>query len=113
MSVPTELQDGVWITQSNADSGDATAGFLSFDAGTSAVTVYIAYDPAGVPPVSAAPNVFAPVALSSSLDVSDPAIAGGALSIVQATNVTGIVTIGGTASGGGPASQAYVVIVVP
>jgi len=111
-NVPTELRDGVWITQDNADRADATAGFLSFDAGASAVTVYIAFDPAGSAPTSST-HAFAPVVLPGPLSVSDPAIIGGDLSIVQATTVTGTVTIGGTASGGGPASQAYVVIVVP
>ena len=54
------------------------------------------------------------VALSSALTVDDPAVAGGALTVVEATNVTGTVTIGGTMSDmSGLARQAYVVIVVP
>jgi len=101
-NVPAELADGVWITQSNADNGDFSADFLSFDAGASPVTVYIAYDSAGAPPTSST-HVFAapPAPLSSNLTVSDPAV--GTFALVQATNVTGTVTIGGTVSGGGVA----------
>jgi len=110
-SVPAELADGVWVTQSNADSTDTSADFLSFDAGASSVTVYIAHDPAGGPPTSST-HVFTPVALSSGLAVSDGSV--GTFSIVEATGVTGTVTIGGTMSDlSGIARQGYLVIVVP
>jgi len=110
-NVPDELADGIWVSQANADNANATADFLSFDVGAAPVTVYIAYDPAGAAPTLALPNVYAPVALSSDLTVSDASV--GTFSIVAATNVTGTVTIGGNMSGGGAASQGYVVIVVP
>jgi hypothetical protein len=110
-NVPDELADGIWVSQANADNANADADFLSFDVGAAAVTVYIAYDPAGAPPTLALPYVLAPVALSDVLTVSDASV--GTFSIVAATNVTGTVTIGGNMSGGGAASQGYVVIVVP
>jgi lysophospholipase L1-like esterase len=110
-SVPSELANGIFVSQANADNNNGDASFLSFDAGAVPVTVYIAYDPAGTPPASSTDS-FAPVALSSNLTVSDPAI--GAFSIVRATGVTGPVIIGGTQSGPGSASQqSYLVIVVP
>ena len=111
-NVPAELTDGIWVSQANADNANADADFLSFDAGTAPVTVYIAYDPAGVPPTSST-HTFAALGapLSSNLTVSDGTV--GTFSLVEATNVTGTVTIGGTMSGGGAASQAYLVIVVP
>jgi hypothetical protein len=111
--VPDELADGIWVSQANADNANATADYMSFDVGTAAVTVYVAYDPAGAPPalITVPPTVFAPVALSSNLTVSDAAV--GTFSLVEATNVTGTVTIGGTMSGGGAASQGYLVVVVP
>jgi len=112
-NVPAELADGIWVSQANADNTNADAGYMSFDVGTAAVTVYIAYDPAGGPPTVAAPyDVLAPVALSSDLTVSDATV--GTFSIVEATNVTGTVTIGGTMSdGSGIPRQGYLVIVVP
>jgi len=112
VNVPTELEDGIWVSQANADNANADADFLSFDAGPNPVTVYIAYDPATLPPTSST-HVFAALGapLSSALTVNDPAV--GTFSLVEATNVTGTVTIGGNLSGGGAPGQAYVVIVVP
>jgi lysophospholipase L1-like esterase len=111
-NVPDELADGIWVSQANADNANATADFLSFDVGAAPVTVYIAYDPAGAPPTSST-HAFAALGapLSSALTVSDASV--GTFSLVEATNVTGTVTIGGNMSGGGAASQGYVVIVVP
>ena len=112
-NVPSELADGVWVSQNNADKTNADLDFLSFDAGSTAVTVYIAYDPAGGPPTSST-HTFAALGapLSSALTVSDPSV--GTLSLVEATNVIDTVTIGGTMSdASGIARQGYVVIVVP
>lgn len=110
-NVPAELADGVWVTPRNADNTNADADFLSFDAGPNPVTVYIAYDPAGSPP-SSSTHAFSAVTPSSDLTVSDPSV--GTFSLVQSTNVTGLVTIGGTLSTDpGIARQAYLVIVVP
>ncbi|MDX2412357.1 MAG: hypothetical protein QNK16_08900, partial [Woeseiaceae bacterium] len=110
-SIPTELEDGVWVLQANVDNDDASADFLSFDASENPVTVYIAYDPAGDGPTSST-HVFAPAALSGTLDVSDATV--GTMSVVSAAGVTGTVTIGGNISNGGSNSQqGYVVIVVP
>ena len=115
-NVPTELADGIWVSQANADRTNVDANFLSFDAGTNTVTVYIAYDGTngGGAPTSSTHAFTAPgTPLSSNVTVSDPAVPGG-FSIVAATNVTGTVTIGGTASdASGIARQAYLVIVVP
>lgn len=115
-NVPAELADGVWVTQSNADNGDISADFMSFDTGTAPVTVYIAYDPAGEPPTSSTHTFAAPaIPLASALTVSDPAV--GTFSIVSATTAAGTetVTIGGTASDMTTvtAQQGYIVIVVP
>jgi hypothetical protein len=112
-NVPTELADAVWVTQKNADRGNATGDFMSFDVGANAVTVYIAYDPAGGPPVEATAHGFAALGapLSSNLTTSDGSV--GTFSLVEATGVTGVVTLGGTVSAGGAARQGYLVIVVP
>lgn len=110
-NIPKELEGGVWVLQANADNDDASADFLSFDVGANPVTVYIAYDPAGGRPTSST-HVFAPAALTGTLDVSDATV--GTMMVVSATGVTDSVTIGGNISGGGPNSrQGYIVIVVP
>ena len=112
-NVPSELADGVWIEQANADNADASLDFMSFDVGGDAVTVYIAYDPAGGPPLEATLHGFAPlgVPLSTNLTTDDGSV--GTFALVEATGVTGLVTLGGTVSDGGVARQGYVVIVVP
>jgi hypothetical protein len=110
-NIPVELADGIWVSQANADNANTDANFLDFDAGPTAVSVYIAYDPAGEPPTSST-HIFALVALSGNLTVSDPSVV--TFSIVQSTGVTGTVSIGGNKSGPGSAlQQGYVVIVVP
>jgi len=112
-NVPTELADGVWVMQANADNTNADASFMSFDVGAAPVTVYIAYDPAGGPPVEATAHGFAALGapLSSNLTTSDGSV--GTFALVEATGVTGVVTLGGTVSDGGVARQGYLVIVVP
>lgn len=115
-NVPSELEDAVWITPENADNTNADASFMSFDVGAAPVTVYIAYDPAGGaggPPVEATAHGFAALGapLSSNLTTSDGSV--GTFSLVEATGVTGVVTLGGTVSDGGAARQGYLVIVVP
>jgi hypothetical protein len=112
-NVPAELADGIWVSQRNADNTNADLDFLSFDTGTVGATVYIAYDPAGGPPLEATAHGFAALGapLSSDLTTSDASV--GTFSLVEATNVTGVVTLGGTVSDGGVARQGYVVIVVP
>jgi hypothetical protein len=110
-NIPEELEGGVWVSMANADNANTDPDFLSFDAGVSPVTVYIAYDPAGNPPTSST-HAFSPATLTGTLDVSDPAV--GTMAIVVASGVSGAVTIGGTRSGGGPEPrQGYLVIVVP
>ncbi len=84
-------------------------GLVTFDAGPDPVTVYIAYDPAGVPP-SSGTHAFAAYAPSSNLTA-----AGGLVpqyDFVRATGVTGAVSIDGTLSAGAGAQAAYLVIVV-
>jgi lysophospholipase L1-like esterase len=113
-NIPNELSGGVWVSQANADNANADANFLSFDVGSSAVTVYIAYDSAGgagTPPTSN--QTFAAATLTGgTLDVSDGSV--GMMTVVAAAGVTGTVTIGGNKSGGGaPAQQGYIVIVAP
>lgn len=112
--IPAELSDGVWVMQANANKNNQDPDYLSFDVGSKPVTVYIAYDPAGSPPV-ATPASFRPVVLSGELQVSDPSI--GIFSIVKSAPVSGRVQIGGNLSadsaGSEEARQAYIVIVVP
>lgn len=110
-NIPNELVDGIWVMQPNANRSTTEPDYLNFNVGGSAVTVYVAYDPAGTPP-SSGTHSFVPVNLSGNLSVSDTSV--GAFDIVRATNVTGAVNIGGNKSGGGPAvQQGYLVIVVP
>jgi lysophospholipase L1-like esterase len=111
-NVPAELADGIWVTQDNADNTSVDPNFMSFDVGAAPVTVYIAYDPAGGPPTSATHAFAAGAPLSSNLTTDDGSV--GTFSLVEATNVTGVVTLGGTMSdGSGIARQGYLVIVVP
>ena len=109
-SVPTELADGIWVMQDNADNTNADASFMSFDVGANPVTVYIAHDSAGGPPTEVTAHGFAASTVSG-LTTDDPA--NGTFSIVEATGVTGLVELGGTVSDGGAARQGYLVIVVP
>jgi len=109
--LPNELVNGIWVTQANADNDNRDEDFLIFDAGKAPVTVYIAYDPAGSPPLSSS-HEFAPFTLSSDLSVSDPAVE--TFRVVRATNVSGWVRIGGNQSAYSAAlQQGYIVIVVP
>ena len=110
-SVPNELANGIWVTQANADKNNRDENFLTFEAGQEPVSVYIAFDPAGDPPLSSS-HSFTPVTLSADMTVSDPGVS--AFSIVMAGEVTGRVIIGGNKSGSGAVSQqGYIVIVVP
>jgi hypothetical protein len=105
------LTDGIWISQANAEADNDDTSFLNFDTGASPVTVYIAYDPAGSPPLSSS-HEFAPHTLSSNLTTSDLSLA--TFSTVKASGVTGMVSIGGNKSGSGTEpQQGYIVIVVP
>ncbi|MCH7637052.1 MAG: DUF1080 domain-containing protein [Proteobacteria bacterium] len=109
-NVPTELADGVWVTQDNADNGNTDATFMEFDVGATPVTVYIAHDPAGGAPTSSL--TLAAATLSGNLSASGGSV--GNFTVLEATNVIGTVTIGGTMSdGSGIARQGYLVIVVP
>lgn len=109
--IPHELQDGIWILQANSEKRNRQAEYLDFDVGSAPVTVYIAYDPAGAPPVSSSHH-FQSVELSSELTVSDKSV--GNLALVRTADATGIVNIGGNLSAGGVSGQqSYVVVVVP
>ena len=111
LEIPSELTNGIWVLQANADKSNTNTGFLKFDAGAFPVSVYIAYDPAGSPPTSKT-HQFRPTTLSSELIVSDPLV--GTFSVAKATGVTGMVVIGGNRSNPAAApQQGYVVIVVP
>ena len=111
VDVPAELASGIWVLQANAERNNREQDYLAFDAGESPVTVYIAYDSSGIPPVSAS-HAFTPVDLSSPLNVSDPAV--NDFEFVAASEVTGEVSIGGNKSADNPAAQqSYIVIVVP
>jgi hypothetical protein len=110
--IPAALADGVWITQDNADNTNTDPNFMSFDVGMAPVNVYIAYDSAGGPPTATASAMFG--ASTETVGVSDPAITGGNLAVIEAIGVTGMVTIGGTDSDlTGTARQGYIVIVAP
>ena len=111
LEIPSELTNGIWVLQANADKANTNTGFLKFDAGAFPVSIYIAYDPAGSPPTSKT-HQFRPTTLSSELIVSDPLV--GTFSVVKATGVTGRVVIGGNRTNPAAApQQGYVVIVVP
>lgn len=111
LNIPRELADGIWVLQANADRTSADTEYLSFDTGDEPVTVYIAFDPRGKPPVSSS-HTFEPVTLSGELAVSDTAV--GAFALVAANDVTGLVRIGATQSAAvSSTQQAYVAIVVP
>ena len=111
LNIPEELAHGIWISQANAEKRNRRSDYLEFDTGSAPVTVYIAYDPAGAPPVSQT-HQFEPVVLSADLLVSDESV--NRFSIVQAAGVTGSVQIGGNLSAGGNyPRQSYLVIVVP
>jgi lysophospholipase L1-like esterase len=111
-NVPSELADGVWITQNNADNTSTDANYMTFDVGANPVTIYIAYDPAGGPPTSSETFAALGAPLSSNLTTNDPSV--GTFALVEAAGVTGSVTIGGTMSDlSGIARQGYLVIVVP
>jgi len=110
--IPVEIEAGIWVTQANADRHSQETEFLSFDVGSTPVTVYIAYDPVGLPPLSSSHD-FEAALLSGKIEVSDESVR--ELSVVVATAVTGTVAIGGTRSKSGSEhdQQGYVVIVVP
>jgi len=109
--IPSELADGIWVTQANADRNNRDEDFLSFDVGQIPVSVYIAHDPGGTPPLSPT-HEFRPVVLATDLIVSDPKVV--AFSLVRAVGVTGTVSIGGNRSGfAAPPQHSYVVVVVP
>lgn len=110
-NIPAELANGIWVMPANSENQNRDADYLSFDVGSSPVTVYIAYDPAGAPPVSST-HEFLPVNLSGRLSVSDESV--GDFAIVRTTGAVGLVRLGGTRSANWSADQkAYLVIVVP
>jgi lysophospholipase L1-like esterase len=111
VNVPAELTNGIWVMQPNAKRNNEDEVYLRFDAGSAAVTVFIAYDAAGSPP-SSTTHEFAPAHLTSELKVSDPSVE--RLDVVMAENIVGVVTIGGNKSAHSPGrQQGYLVIVVP
>ena len=110
-NIPDELAAGIWITPANAYRNKSDYDYLVFDAGRNPVTVYIAFDAAGGPPISTS-HRFAPVALSSRLEVSDNTVV--TFEVVMANDVVGRVQIGGPDSSRGEVrQQSYLVIVVP
>jgi len=110
-SIPAELRNGIWVMPANADNRNADSEYLGFDAGQAPVTVYIAYDSAGNPPVSSSHD-FEEVTLSSDLTVSDDR--NERFSFVRSKGVSGVVRLGGNLSGGTRGQQqSYLVIVVP
>ena len=110
-NIPDELRNGIWVLQANAARDNRDMDYLNFVVGDRPVSVYIAYDPAGEPPISKS-HSFLPATLSAALTVSDSSVE--SFAIVQASGVTGAVSIGGNKSAGNPESQmGYVAIVVP
>jgi len=111
VDIPAELVDGLWIMQPNANRDNQDDEYLEFDAGPSPVTVYIAFDASGSPPVSRT-HAFVPTRLSSQLKVSDSSVE--RLDVVMAENIVGVMTIGGNKSARTPGQQqGYLVVVVP
>lgn len=110
-NIPNELADGVWIMTQNSDSTNTSGNFLTFDVGSSPVTVYVAYASGTTPPTWLTNN-FASVNLSSNLTASGGGVS--TFNIWRQNNATETVTLGGNkASGsGGGAIDNYIVIVV-
>jgi lysophospholipase L1-like esterase len=109
-SMPSEFAGGVWIMPDNADVASSAGSLVTFDAGATPVTVYIAYDPAGSPPVSTS-HTFSAYTPSANLTA-----AGGPITqyaFVRATGVTGTVDLGGSQSGGAGAQSSYLVVIQP
>ena len=109
-SMPTEFADGRWIMPDNADVGSSAGALVSFDVGTTAKTVYIAYDPAGSPPTSTT-HTFSAYSPSSNLTATGGPVT--QYAFVRATGVTGTVSLGGSQSGGAGAQSAYIAIIEP
>ncbi len=49
-SIPSALQNGVWIMTADADRNNSSQSFLSFDVGSSLTTIFVAYQSGKTPP---------------------------------------------------------------
>ena len=111
-NIPNELADGVWIMTQNSDSTNTSDNFLTFDVGSSPVTVYVAYASGTTPPTWLTNN-FTNVNLSSDLTASGGNVS--TFDIYRRNNdATGTVTLGGNKASGsvGGAIDNYIVIVI-
>ena len=107
-AIPTELEDGVWISTANGNSGSSASPLVSFDAGASPVTVYVAYDPTGPLPVSSTHALSALGSLPSGQTLQTSGGGVGTFAIARAQNVSGTFSVNGLNAGG---RDNYLVIV--
>jgi hypothetical protein len=107
-SIPSELENGIWIMTAEDDAGATSSNFLSFDIDRDA-GVYVAYDSRA----TSLPNWMSGFAASGMQIpiVGHPQIS--ALEVYQADYSAGTVTLGGNqAIGSSGAGSNYIVIVV-
>ena len=104
-SIPALLQQGRWIMTANADAGNASTAYISFDVDRP-VSVYVAYDQ-GATVLPAWMNGYVNTGLT--LGTSDPAAP--VLALYRQDFAAGSIVLGGNAEGGGNGVSNYVVIV--
>lgn len=104
-SIPTELNNGIWIMTADADAGNSDTEFISFDVDRNA-TVYIAYASSG--------GVTLPDWLSGFLETGlQIGTSNGGLDLFSKGYSGGeTVSLGGNNSGGGTGTSNYIVVVV-
>ncbi len=106
-SIPPVLNNGRWIMSVNAEAGNTSSNYISFDADRS-VTVYIAYD-AGATSLPSWMSSFSPTGLTvETTDLLSPI-----LKLYSRSYGAGTITLGGNmATGASGALSNYIAIVV-
>ncbi|MFN2302654.1 MAG: SGNH/GDSL hydrolase family protein [Anaerolineales bacterium] len=108
ISIPAMLEGGVWIMTANADRGNTTSSYVSFDTDRS-VTVYVGFD-AGAS--SLPPWLSGFTDTGQSINVSDPLSS--QLRLYSQSFPAGNINLGGNMEGGNHGADSnYLVIVVP
>jgi lysophospholipase L1-like esterase len=109
-SIPDMLKDGVWIMTANADRGNTTSSYVSFDVDRS-VTVYVAFDVGA----SSRPPWLADYTDSGQIiGVTDPSSPQLRVYSRSYPTTAGNITLGGNHEGAdNGADSNYIVVVVP
>lgn len=94
-AIPPEFEDGVWISTENGNARSSSTPLVSFNAGASPVTIYVAYDPSGTAPVSTTDTLTAVAALPSGQTLQANGGNISTFALVRAQNVAGTFTING------------------